>query len=653
MPSDGTGGEGLVMRGFERLSGHRTGLLVTACLAVAATAAALLNAHDPSRVGSAGSDRPAPHGAGARPAQLALTAYDSCIGLLDGLRAHAAAAVTEYGLPGHRPYFDAARAEAATGGAKAPSAQAQPDPSADHSGTNVQEKGVDEPDVVKTDGSRIVSVAGGVLRVVDVNTRKITGRLDLTMYAGATAAQVLLSGDHALVTLDGQDYGYRIDYQTPVPAETRTTYLLVELSGTPRVTETFRPSGSHLDARMVGSTVRLVVSNRPRIEFPYTGTPRQRLERNRAAVRDAPLSAWLPSYDVTIDGRTTTATVPCRQVRHPADYTGASLLTVYTLDLGRGLGNPQPVSVAADGDTVYATPDSLYVASNPDWYLPDTRRPKPTELHRFDIRTPGAPHYLGSGTVPGRLLNQYSLSDHDGYLRIAVTTAFDGKSASESAVYVLDADTLTTVGHVDGLGKGERIYAVRFLGDLGYVVTFRQVDPLYVIDLRHPARPRVAGELKITGYSDYLHPVGDGRLLGVGQAATAAGSTTGLQASLFDVSAPNAPRKLAGVVRPGAWSGVGADPHGFLYWPADGLAVIPMTSWQEPGSSSALVLRVTDNGLDAIGRIRPDGASDPWNYVAGVERTLVIGDHLWTLFGSGIRVSRSDTLASAAWIPFS
>ena len=145
---------------------------------------------------------------------------------------------------------------------------------------------------------------------------------------------------------------------------------------------------------------------------------------------------------------------------------------------------------------------------------------------------------------------------------------------SESTVYVLrqDGRSLDVVGKVGGLGKGERIYSVRFVGATGYVVTFRQTDPLYTVDLRDPAKPTVTGELKITGYSAYLHPAGDGRLLGIGQEATEQGRIQGTQISLFDVRDPAKPNRLAQYHVQGAHSEAEFDPHAFLYWPQTGLA---------------------------------------------------------------------------------
>ena len=135
-------------------------------------------------------------------------------------------------------------------------------------------------------------------------------------------------------------------------------------------------------------------------------------------------------------------------------------------------------------------------------------------------------------------------------------------------------------GQVDGLGKDEQIYSVRFLGDVGYVVTFRQTDPFFTIDLSDPTDPVVRGELKIPGYSAYLHPVDDGLLLGVGQDATDEGQVLGTQLSLFDVSDPQDPQRID-TLQIGGYSEVEWDHKAFLYWPADG--TIAAGGWYQPG----------------------------------------------------------------------
>jgi uncharacterized secreted protein with C-terminal beta-propeller domain len=599
---------------------------------------------------------------GARPDQMQLVAYTSCDGMLAGLREHTAAHVHEYGLFGYGGYYyGGAPRLAAIDGVPTP-AGAQKDAAAapsvpDHSTTNVQEVGVGEPDIVETDGTRIVSVSGGVLRVVDAASHKITGTLDLSMYAGADDAQLLMSGNRVLVLLgettspiyyDGPAIAY--PYR-PAGSGGKSTFLLVDLaSDQPTIISTLHANGGYLDARMVGDTVRLVVQSSPKLVFPNLRgkhSTKERTARNREVIEHAPLSAWLPTYDVTAHGRTTTNTVPCTDVSHPAHYTGRSLLTVFSVNLSGDLSNPQPLSLATDGASVYASTSSLYVAAA----RPTKDRGELTQLDRFDITGSSKPVYLGSNMVSGTLLDSYSMSEYNGALRV-VTTSGSWSNRASTAVYVLDADSLKVLGSVGGLGRGEQVHAVRFLGALAYVVTYESVDPLYVLDLHDPAHPALAGSLTITGYSDYLHPVSDGRLLGIGESVNSRGIVDGLQVSLFDVDSPQHPTRLSRVTQKHTPSETPIDPHAFLYWPARRLAVIPIDSWNERQSGAALAVHVDGNHLSVVGTIRNPSVSTADSYDTGIERTLVIGNDIWTMSSSGLQVSDLGSLEKRAWVPF-
>ena len=608
-----------------------------------------------------------------RPAAMLLRPYTSCSDLLSGLRAHAAAHVGAYGWPAQYGGYDNMKAPVAV---PAPAAASAGSPTGT-STTNVQEIGVDEPDIVKTEPGRVVTITQGTLRVIDDATRSVLGTLDLSAYEGWQSAQLLVAGNSALVILGATGYGPiyapipggpvaggAVMYpRTPGVPATKSTVLFVRLDGPPAVTGSLRVSGRYLDARMVGSTARLVVQSSPTINpTPSGGYDTQNQARNQAAVRAAPLSAWLPSYTVTRGSTSRVAQVPCGSVSHPADYTGTSMITVYTLDLAGDLSaDPQPVSIAADGDTVYASSGSLYVASNPDWYCcydggpgasAPTARAQNTQLHRFDISRPGAPVYLGSGQVSGRLLNSYSLSEFDGYLRVATASGGFGGTRSNS-VTVLDANRLTVTGTVGGLGRGEQLYAVRFEGPLGYVVTFRQTDPLYVLDLSNPAAPRAVGELSLTGFSDYLRDLGNGRVLGVGQEANAAGRVAGLQLSVFDVRNPAKPQRTGHLVRTDAPGESQFDPHSFLYWAPTGLVVVPIQSWEATQSGKVLVARVSGDQLVGIGLLaNPRDTAAPDDGL-GIQRSMIVGGTLWTLSSSGMQVSDPATLGRLAWIPFS
>ncbi len=563
---------------------------------------------------------------------MRLVGYDTCQALLKYLRDATAGQVGPYGLKGSGVIMPLRRSvpEPAAADGRPPA----------YSGTNVQVAGVDEPDMVKTDGRRIVVAAQNKLQIIDAATKKVTGALTLKTAGG----NLLLSGDEVLV-ISPQYYPIPLMRQPPErpqggPAVTgpHTTITAVDISGAPKVTGTMTVSGSYVDARQVGSVARIVTRSTPRIVFPDQGpkTPAQATEANKQVVMNAPLSDWLPSYILNGQAKQ----VPCDSVSRPADGTGTSMLSVFSVDLAKGLTDPEPVSVAADGDTVYGSGPHLYIAG-PDWH----GRPVPivdngkTDLHEFDISGSGKPRYLASGQVPGTLLNEYAMSEYKGDLRVATTTSKD------SSVYVLATrgPWLTQTGMVGGLGKGERIRAVRFLDSTGYVVTFKQTDPLYTLDLSDSAHPAITGELQLQGYSAYLHPTAQGRLLGVGQDATSQGRVTGAQVQLFDTTTAT-PRRIAGVQLPGAFAQTEYDPHAFLYWPQSGLTVVPMNG---PDAGRALVLQVGQDGIKKVGTVgQPDGGQDV------IERSLLIGGTLWTISTQGAQASDAGSLATQAWVPF-
>jgi hypothetical protein len=612
-----------------------------------------------------------------------------------------------------------------------------------YSSTNTAVAGVDEPDIVKTDGRRIVTITGNVLRVVDAQTHQLTGVLDLSSGSGFTSvtpAGLLLAGNHALVLfnqipypIEGLPTGASASgpsgpaaQQSAAPAILGPQLALVDLSaGTPRIVSQYTMDGSLVDARQLGSVARVVVQSAPRIYFPPMGAPgaQTSLGTDRAAIARAGLSQWLPRYAVTTGGRRHTGVVDCASVSHPAAvaYSGNSMLTVLTFDLnGASLGDGEPVTVVADGDTVYSDGASLYIASRQWTAAPITGTasaapaitgaapvspvtasasvapppqpvavPQYTGVYKFDISGPGRPVYEASGTVPGWLLGssgtaEYSLSAWNDALRVATTTygAFtaDTEPSPQSAVYVLEqsGDQLVIVGKVGGLGAGEQIYAVRFAGPVGYVATFRQVDPLYTLDLSDAAQPRVVGQLPLSGYSAYLYPVDATHLIGIGQDANALGQTTGTQISLFDVSDLAAPVRLASYGVQFGHSEAEFDPHAFFYWPSGKLLVIPVqlpygptppvptplpqggtvSGGTVPGggaaywpASEAVVLHVGDNGFTLLGTItHPVTPENPSG--SQIRRSLIVGNALWTLSDAGLKANDMATLTPLAWVPF-
>ena len=535
--------------------------------------------------------------------------FGSCSALIGYARAHVPRVVPR---PVPMPQrTDLPSAEAA------PGAGAVPD---DTSQTNVQEAGVDEPDIVKTDGRVIWALEGGRLNAVDARAARprLLSSLDLSSHAPDA---LLRSGDRMLVL----GSGFR---------GTHLTQVDVSDPAKPVVMRTEMLEGDLVDARLTGHTARIVVESSP------DALSALRL-RSRA-------SGWVPQRRV-VNARTRSVTkrrLSCRTVRRPAVYSGAGVVTVYTVDLARGLPSVDADAILASAETVYASASSLFVATR-RWDAAGGA----TSIHRFDTSDSGRTAYSATGTVPGELLSQFALSEHRGVLR-AASTKGRGDDAESLVTTLADrAGRLVRLGAVGGLGRGERIYAVRFLGDTGYVVTFRQVDPLYTLDLADPARPVVRGELKIPGYSAYLHPVGDDLLLGVGQNATGAGEVTGLQLSLFDVSDLARPARLAQVDLGSRYSGSEAewDHHAFLFWPATGLAVLPIDSEDFSGAAGFSVSRA--GGIAALGQIaHAPGGRDA--FAPPVRRAVVVGDRLFTVSELGAKASTLAGLADAGWVAF-
>lgn len=629
---------------------------------------------------AAGAALAVPAGASA----AALPAFESCGALLTRAQRDALRVVGPWGLAGGG-YAEPAP-EAGDGAEETPAEPVAPEPT----GTNVQERGVDEPDLAKTDGSTIFAVAAGELRAIDTTgpAPALVGSLPLGEGFGH---ELLLRGSRLLVLSTGGwwieplpvDVAERADDLMPVPGVAQTFLTEVDVSdpASMRVVRTLTVDASLVAARLTGSTARVVVSSQPAgLDFVYPESGDEAdlafAEReNRREIRSSGLASWIPRYRVRdSEGRLSAARrlVRCRDVRRPRAFSDLGLVSVLTIDLDRGIDPVDTDAVMAAAETVYASPSRLYVATQ-RWVdpatLPPDAPPPPvtTALHAFDVSAGGVTEYRASGSVSGYLLGQWSLSERGGVLRAVSTDAplwWGGEEAeSETAVTALaERDgRLVEIGRLGGLGRGERVYAVRFVGELGYVVTFRQVDPLHVVDLADPEHPRLRGELHIPGYSSYLHPIGDGLLLGVGQDATAEGRILGTQVSVFDVSDPASPNRLHHFSLGGGYSEAEWNHHAFLYDPATGSVVIPLDTWGvgesgfEEWWSGAVLLRASRAGIEQLRTLTHVTPPDPLggeSWPVSIRRSLVLGDTLYTLSEAGVLATSLGALADVGWAPF-
>jgi uncharacterized secreted protein with C-terminal beta-propeller domain len=614
-----------------------------------------------------------------------LRRFEDCGSLLRWYVDHGVREVGPYGWNGPIMYaMDdvvsplAAEPMPATGSASAASgteARANSD-----TGTNTQEADVDEPDVAKTDGRRVVRIVDErVVVVSDVTGAepRELGRISLPI--DVYGAELLLAGDHVLVSQPGT-WGVAPGGPAPIPMpmedgagstpESRTgSRMLAPATGTriidvdiagpthPRIVHDDTYSGTEVSMRRYGDVVRLVTSTpRPELRWATPGTGRWKrssedaaLRHNRALVRATSIDDWLPTVVDNLGSTSPTPLVECGDVYHPASWSGDGTTAVTTYDVAAPAGR-RSVAVTSDGQVVYSSADRLYVASTrvdesrmswpmsggPDGSVSSSEmmpiRPPQvnTQLHAFALDGLDT-EYVGSGHVAGTVRDRWSLDEQAGRLRVAWTRS--DKAGTQNGITVLAerGGALVPTGTIDRLGVDENIQSVRWFDDFAVLVTFRQMDPLYTIDLSDADHPRELGRLKIPGYSGYLHPIGGDLLLGLGVDATEQGQSLGSQVAVFDIGDLSDPRRLShqGLGRESSLPAID-DPHGFTWLPDRRTALTTVSSWTN-GRNRLVALLVTDGG----GLQARDLATDVgWN-----ARTLPLDDGRVALVDeNGLRV---------------
>ncbi|WP_193614341.1 beta-propeller domain-containing protein [Nocardioides lijunqiniae] len=507
-----------------------------------------------------------------------LQAAASCDALLDHYVERALELVGPHGWDTYGSYEQNARMTRdldAVAGPTSSEAEAYGSVSSD-TGTNVQEAGVDEPDHVKTDGELLVRVRDAELSTYDVSGDAVAelGSLDL---GDLRDAEILLAGDTVVAV------GTIGRLASP---GTRVVTVDVADPVSPTVVETVDYDSALLSARQHGGDVRLVLSaGLPSLDFVQPrrrgGTWRERnraaLRANRAVVRETTLVDWVPQV-TTAAGRE--QLVACGDVAIPR----AELALDTTAVVGFSAASPTELStlgLAASAPVAYESADHLYLATQADPWgccwdtVSRTRTTGSTGVtHVFDFALDGAgASYVGSGEVEGALADRWSVDEHDGVLRLAVGPTQETGDFSSIVTLEAQDDELVEVGRLDHVGDDETIQSVRWFDELAFVVTFRQVDPLYAIDLSDQTAPRLGGELKIPGFSDYLHPLGPHRLVGMGQ-GPGAGGRWGAQVSAFEISDLEAPRRTdVHAYAVGTTALAGQDPRQFTWLPRERVAL--------------------------------------------------------------------------------
>lgn len=441
-------------------------------------------------------------------------------------------------------------------------------------GTNVQEAGVDEPDTVKTDGSLLAVVRDDRLTTYDV-TGTATRRLGSLVLPRVENAEILLDSETGTIIAIG----------SRGRDQTRVVTVSLTDPADPTVTDQVGYDATLLSARQHGSTVRIVLaSGLPDLDFVSPGpawSPKKALAHNREAVEKSTIEDWLPT--ITTGDADPEQLLDCADVAVPSDDLALGTTSVAGFDAGSP-GKVSAIGLAGRTDIAYESADHLYLAASGGWGgtlrdadLLDCARtctgtpiwPGPGGTsYLFDFALDGVrATHVASGEVEGSVRDRWSLDEADGVLRVAVGPTAETGNFNSLVTFERRGKELVERGRLDRLGPGEDLRSVRWFDGLAILVTFRQVDPLYAVDLTDTAHPRLLSKLKIPGFSSYLHPLGPARMVGIGEGPVGNGQW-GAQIGLFDVRDPAAVKRRDVLhYAPGMEALAGTDPRAFTWLP--------------------------------------------------------------------------------------
>lgn len=513
-----------------------------------------------------------------------------------------------------------------------------------HSQTNAQVAGVDEGDIIENDGRHLFILSRNELLIVDALDPAAPVVVSRTTIEGWPLAEYLHDGTLTVLSSIWTPAGdpFTTDAISRLSmrsvGQVQVNVFDVADPAAPRLVSSTRIDGGYVDSRMVAGRLAVVVQNdllagywrggpvvmAARLADGASLSPVPSISDDGLArqIRRASAEQMLPTWTATTvasDGTTTTS--PRQLVSRPQDVLSpaigdeANLTSIVLIDVHAATPGIAGATSMIGGyaSTLHMTAEQLYVFGG-RW---EAIRGERTDVQQFDIRG-NTPRFVASGSFAGHLLNQFSADAHEGVLRVAVTqTTFEpaipegpvpggaddimvwqpfipSRMHRSNAVRVLATrgDTLAIVGSVDGIAPDESIMSTRFVGDTAYMVTFEQVDPLFVIDLSMPTAPRIAGELKVPGFSRYLQPLDEGFILGIGRDADPeTGRTRGLKVSLFDVRDPAAPREVGTflVDQPAeswSWSNAEWDHHALGFFPELDVVALPVESYSMVAAAS-------------------------------------------------------------------
>jgi len=604
--------------------------------------------------------------ASARPELPVVGTYDNLVKLLEKSQG-------QNGLYGLRSTMNK---EVMEDSAAPQSVGATPAPSTDYSGTNVQVQGVDEADLVKTDGTYIYQVNRE--RVCIIKAQPVDGmdlaatiRFDdagfrpVDLYLDADNLIVIGTSDREVPNYNDNDNVLRKQIYPPILSFQSTRAIIYNINDKSRVTKVreLEMEGSYLSSRKIGSSFYLLTNKY--LDYYYIQQKKDITPRWRDSIQGEEFVAE-----------------KLENIRYFPDCVSPNYLMAAALDLEKPTQTVHINTYLGSGEQVYASRQNLYVAVQRHDYVV---RPLPevgiaergrlaesnTTIYKFEL-LPGQIQYYGMGQVPGRILNQFSMDENNGYFRIATTSGDmwrDDQYTSVNNVYVLNQD-LQICGRLENIAPGEKIYSTRFIGDRAYMVTFKQIDPFFVLDLKDPLNPTILGKLKIPGYSDYLHPYDENHIIGFGKDTVETKGWNGqsqafyqgMKIAIFDVTDVNNPIEMskASIGDRGTDSELLRNHKALLFSAEKNLLAFPVTVMETTSTSNNKNLMPAYGdfsfqglyvyGIDLVSGLQYRGrishltdqdylkAGNAWyNSDKNIDRGLYIGTTLYTLSPSLIK----------------
>ena len=635
------------------------------------------------------------------------------------------------------------------------------------SGTNNQESGVDEADFLKTDGFHIYMLNGQLLLIMGVpEFGNLTLESNLTIEGNPT--QMMIEGDRLVisssiyywnlpedsdlrnlmseeVTVEGDSVGDDKDDDTGDWESTYTytkvqnlvKYTVVDITNrsSPVIEKEMYIEGNYHTARMVDGTVRSVThlwtyfdEIRTWVNLPddywseddldkrmdiWNESVDQTVSHNEGVISELTLDDFVPHIYEMRDGEIFTHPLTyekCTEFSASADSAGRGFTTIMTIRMLDDEASLEVDHITSSWAHVYSSKDTLVLAEPANdmwWFWRNSDWEDATNIHSFDISDSNHTTYVASGRVEGTVNDQFSISEHNGDIRVASTSdnwgmwwrlaEFDDNgdpvwSGPTNQITILTDDGegyLDQIGYIGGIAEGETIWSARFVGDRGYLVTFMNIDPLWVLDLSDPYEPVILGELHVPGVSTYIHPIDEDNLLTIGIAGGQDGlgldwSTT--QVSLFDVSNTSSPtladtipltpaytdENCMDIMTCGwSWSYSEAtyEHKAFNYWSPESLLAVPLSThryvydqievegrvYSYSGYQYVSMLKMievdTENGtlsnhgdVEHSGFYNEEGLSSWWSGSTSIRRSIFMGDYVYSFSGGGATVHRTADL---------